>query len=110
MKLPLSLVSLSIASALTSVTPAYADHSGVEIIEIMGHQHQVTSSAVNSGSSAPKTDISGLLENLPGAALNSNGPVTGIAQYRGLFGDRINTQANQPTAETLRAQEAHLSE
>ncbi|NRD72348.1 TonB-dependent receptor [Shewanella sp. VB17] len=93
MKLPTSLVSLSLASTLISVTPSYADDNDIEIIEITG-QHQGISSAVSPESSVPKTDISGLLENLPGAAVNSNGPVTGIAQYRGLFGDRVNTQVN----------------
>ena len=42
---------------------------------------------------APSTedaiDTAELLKQLPGANLNANGPVTGIAQYRGLYGDRV---------------------
>ncbi len=34
-------------------------------------------------------DSAELLKTLPGANVNSNGPITGIAQYRGLYGDRV---------------------
>ncbi|RLA41987.1 MAG: TonB-dependent receptor [Gammaproteobacteria bacterium] len=36
-----------------------------------------------------RPDSAAVLKALPGANINSNGPVTGIAQYRGLFGDRV---------------------
>ena len=31
-----------------------------------------------------------LMSRVPGANVNNNGPLSGIAQYRGMFGDRIN--------------------
>jgi iron complex outermembrane receptor protein len=34
-------------------------------------------------------DTASVLRDVPGANVNSNGPLTGIAQYRGMFGDRI---------------------
>ena len=34
-------------------------------------------------------DTATVLKDIPGANLNANGPVTGIAQYRGMYGDRI---------------------
>jgi len=34
-------------------------------------------------------DLANWLTSVPGANVNSNGPVTGIAQYRGLYGDRL---------------------
>lgn len=34
-------------------------------------------------------DLADWLTSVPGANVNSNGPVTGIAQYRGLYGDRV---------------------
>ncbi|PHR82032.1 MAG: TonB-dependent receptor [Colwellia sp.] len=37
--------------------------------------------------SAP--DLADWLTSVPGANINSNGPITGIAQYRGLYGDRV---------------------
>jgi len=37
-------------------------------------------------------DAADILKSVPGANVNKNGPLTGIAQYRGMFGSRINTQ------------------
>ena len=34
-------------------------------------------------------DTATVLKDIPGANVNSNGPVTGIAQYRGMYGDRV---------------------
>ncbi len=39
-------------------------------------------------------DAAVLLQQVPGANVNSNGPLSGIAQYRGLFGDRINVSSD----------------
>jgi iron complex outermembrane receptor protein len=39
---------------------------------------------------APSADSAQLLKLIPGANVNSNGTVTGIAQYRGMYGDRVN--------------------
>jgi iron complex outermembrane receptor protein len=48
---------------------------------------------------ATRTAIAGpgtaeLLKQAPGADVNFNGPLTGIAQYRGLFGNRLNLLIN----------------
>lgn len=37
-------------------------------------------------------DTSDVLKKIPGANVNRNGPLTGIAQYRGLSGSRVNIQ------------------
>ncbi|MBU2971944.1 TonB-dependent receptor [Pseudoalteromonas sp. C2R02] len=34
-------------------------------------------------------DVADWLKTVPGANINKNGPITGIAQYRGMYGDRI---------------------
>ena len=34
-------------------------------------------------------DTATVLKEIPGANVNTNGPVTGIAQYRGMYGDRV---------------------
>ena len=34
-------------------------------------------------------DTARVLKDIPGANVNANGPLTGIAQYRGMYGDRI---------------------
>lgn len=70
---------------------AKASDSPMEVLVVRG---SVQSSVLQTSpeATAPKADISGLLKSLPGANVNSNGPLTGIAQYRGLFGDRVETQ------------------
>ena len=40
----------------------------------------------------PSSDSAEVLKRMPGANANGNGPITGIAQYRGLFGDRISVK------------------
>ena len=39
-------------------------------------------------------DTAELLRKMPGANINSNGELTGIAQYRGMHGDRVNVMIN----------------
>ena len=39
-------------------------------------------------------DTAELLKIIPGADVNQNGPLTGIAHYRGYFGDRVNVSIN----------------
>lgn len=42
-------------------------------------------------------DAAALLKRAPGANVNANGPLSGIAQYRGLFGDRVNVNSDGTT-------------
>jgi iron complex outermembrane receptor protein len=55
----------------------------------------VTGRSVSSGSATIDVeremlvDTSKALKNIPGANANANGPISGIAQYRGMFGDRV---------------------
>ena len=39
-------------------------------------------------------DTAQLLRQMPGANINKNGELTGIAQYRGMYGDRMNVSIN----------------
>ena len=39
-------------------------------------------------------DSAELLKRAPGANVNRNGPLTGLAQYRGMYADRVNVQVN----------------
>ncbi len=56
----------------------------------------ITSEVLRSGMTGVAPGLAGtndtaiLLKQVPGASVNSNGPLSGIAQYRGLFGDRVN--------------------
>ena len=40
------------------------------------------------------SDTADLLRRVPGAHVNVNGPITGMAQYRGMFGQRLNVRLN----------------
>jgi len=62
--------------------------SEIEQIEIIGKKLSVTE--VSASTTNYKTpDIADQISLLPGANVNKNGPVTGIVQYRGLYGDRV---------------------
>jgi len=45
--------------------------------------------SVGPGDTAASPDTADWLRNMPGANVNANGPLSGIVQYRGLFGDRV---------------------
>jgi len=74
---------------------AFADNSSdaldeLEVITITNQRHHGLESMkgyAQGYTSAP--DLADWLTSVPGANVNSNGPITGIAQYRGLYGDRV---------------------
>jgi iron complex outermembrane receptor protein len=62
----------------------------LEVITITNQRHHGLKSMKDYAqgyTSAP--DLADWLTSVPGANINSNGPITGIAQYRGLYGDRV---------------------
>jgi iron complex outermembrane receptor protein len=75
------------AAAALAALPARADHLE-ELVVTATHSTRtidVTSALVIS------PDVAQLLKEAPGANVNSNGPLTGIPQYRGMYGPRIAT-------------------
>lgn len=75
---------------LTSVIAnVHAGHGDVEEINITGYQPNSSLSLEITPKGEPVIDTASLLTKVPGANLNSNGVITGIAQYRGLYGDRV---------------------
>lgn len=99
---PLSLIALAVSlntqtvsaettSQTSSSVPATPAPTSAVIEEIIVEGEALK--AVETLSIKPdlvsKPDSAAILQALPGANINSNGPVTGIAQYRGLFGDRV---------------------
>ncbi|WP_298773129.1 TonB-dependent receptor [uncultured Shewanella sp.] len=91
--LRLSSLSISIITIFIFPSAVFADEGDMEIIEVKGRP-QENFSVADPSTSIPQIDASDLLKKLPGAAVNGNGPLSGIAQYRGLYGDRVNTQIN----------------
>ena len=71
-------------------TPLHAEHLSLPTISVEGVAGEETPYALPPVAiSTP--DTGDMVKRLPGANINSNGPLTSIAQYRGLFGDRVNT-------------------
>ena len=75
----------------TTLVQAQQDTSFEEItIEAFPLSNQISSSLqTNRPSSSDSADI---LKSIPGANSNGNGPITGIAQYRGMYGERISVK------------------
>lgn len=67
-----------------------ADEGFRPIDEIIVAGHSVTTNAVEVAVDQELlVDSAMTLKNLPGADVNKNGTITGIAQYRGMYGDRV---------------------
>ncbi|MCW8834676.1 MAG: TonB-dependent receptor [Colwellia sp.] len=85
----------SITSAGVFSGQAFADDApdaidDLEVITITNQRHHNLDNMkgyAQGHTSAP--DLADWLTSVPGANINSNGPITGIAQYRGLYGDRV---------------------
>lgn len=74
--------------ALADETPDAIDD--LEVITITNQRHHGLENMkgyAQGHTSAP--DLADWLTSVPGANINRNGPITGIAQYRGLYGDRV---------------------
>ena len=69
--------------------PLHAEHISLPTISVEGIAGEATPYAIPPLSIATP-DTGDMIKRLPGANINSNGPLTSIAQYRGLFGDRVN--------------------
>jgi iron complex outermembrane receptor protein len=67
-----------------------ADDSEDVIDEIIVAGHSITTKAVEILVDKEMiVDTATTLKDLPGADVNNNGTITGIAQYRGMYGDRV---------------------
>lgn len=81
--LPLPLLMMAINS------PVHAEHVYLPSISVEGIASEETPYALPT-TSVNSPDTGELLKHFPGANVNRNGPLTSVAQYRGLFGDRVN--------------------
>lgn len=71
----------------------------IEVITITNQRHHIGLENNESYAQGKTTepDLANWLTSVPGANVNTNGPVTGIAQYRGLYGDRLSATLNGHT-------------
>ena len=86
----------AIYALLLSATFAQAnqDTSFEEItIEAFPLSNQISSSLKTNPTTS--SDSAEILKSIPGANSNGNGPITGIAQYRGMYGDRVSVKIDQ---------------
>ncbi len=87
-----SIAIATYSAVLQAETLAGDKKSGDNLIEeivVHGDKSVPFKSFVISPKVINQPDTGAAMKALPGANLNSNGPVTGIVQYRGLFGDRV---------------------
>ncbi|MGI9343381.1 MAG: TonB-dependent receptor domain-containing protein, partial [Gammaproteobacteria bacterium] len=66
-----------------------------EITVIGSADRQQTTDIAPGVGTAPTPDSMDIVGRLPGAAVNKNGPLSGQAQYRGLFGPRLNVLVDE---------------
>ncbi len=91
MNTKVTFVSAAVAAIFSA--SSFAEHD-IETITITGQKTKV---AVNTESATGNTinpDAASWLEVIPGAGVNRNGAITGVAQYRGLYGDRVSVKMN----------------
>lgn len=80
---------LAVASVLVIPLQVSAKHEQLPVIVVEGRAMRAGTFATAPDSSGLK-DTASLLKRVPGANVNRNGPLTGIATYRGMYGNRIN--------------------
>ena len=88
------LFAASLTAALVAQT-AWADHTHIEEVLVVSDRYPLTINLADAIDVAP--DASALLKKSAGANAVNNGPLTGIAQYRGMSRFRVNTQINGAT-------------
>ena len=73
--------------AALATAPALADH--LEEVLVTARHDTRTIDIADTLVISP--DVAQLLKEAPGANVNRNGPLTGIPQYRGMYGPRVAT-------------------
>ena len=69
------------------------DAINIERIVVTSSMEQLNNSYI-AYDQAKTSDLSDWLTSIPGANVNKNGPIVGIAQYRGLYGDRVSVNVD----------------
>src|SRR5210317_75300 len=82
--------------AFALLLPVYSQAQAAEpeIEEIIITSVRDTSVLMTDETLVAPPDTAQMLRIMPGANLNKNGELTGIAQYRGMHGDRVNISIN----------------
>lgn len=86
-KISQALTIILSVGAVNAVADDLNDNS-IEVITIEAPKLTHSETALAEGNLV-MPDVADWLKTVPGANINKNGPITGIAQYRGMFGERI---------------------
>ncbi len=84
---------IAIAALLSIPSMGHAEEQQLPTIVVEGAYQRPGTFSTAPDSSMLK-DTATLLERVPGAAVNRNGPLTGIAQYHGMYGNRVNVNVD----------------
>jgi len=76
---------------LSMTTLSYAEHVSLPTLSVEGVAGEVAPYALPA-LPASTADLGDMVKRLPGANVNRNGIISSIAQYRGLFGHRVNVK------------------
>ncbi|MEM0515931.1 TonB-dependent receptor [Pseudoalteromonas sp. YIC-827] len=68
--------------------------AAMEVITVQGHQQRINTQLTQVPAQQFSADSSAWLDHVVGAGVNRNGPLSGIAQYRGMFAERVNVNNN----------------
>ena len=82
------LAALALPAVSNAQQPAKEDPDDLDEVVVIGRSVATSLAAIEVGREMV-IDTASMLRDVPGANVNTNGPITGIAQYRGMFGDRI---------------------
>jgi iron complex outermembrane receptor protein len=74
---------------MAALAPLASAQDTQRVTEILVIGVQDTHTVVTDDTLVAPADTAQMLRKMPGANINKNGELTGIAQYRGMFGDRI---------------------
>lgn len=83
-------LTVMVAGLFAGASAALAEHEQLPSIVVEGDKTRAGSFRTAPDSTGLK-DTASLLERVPGANVNRNGPLTGVASYRGLYGSRVAT-------------------
>ena len=99
-----SLLAFAVTAACTSAhvyanTSEFIDSASTEVITVIGSSlnddvKEIEREAVTAATNID-ADFGDQLALLPGVSISRNGPVTGLIQYRGLFGSKKEARRSQ---------------
>ena len=82
------LAAISLPGICSAQEDATKPDTDLEEIVVVGRSVSTTSATITVEREL-LVDTATVLKEIPGANVNANGPITGLAQYRGLHGDRV---------------------